>query len=152
MTRDPIRLPYRRILAPFDGSVGAVAALRRAADLGNNLGAEVTALSVDEHLPRYAPGVGEVEEEPELRKDYFAGLRSQVAALAKEKGLQIRFEKTVGQPSEAIIRCAKEGGFGLIVIGHSSHSGVWRTLLGSTEAQVEDEAPCDVLVVHRSSK
>jgi len=138
---------YKRILVPFDGSAGSTDALRRALMLAKEQGATVTAFSVNEAPPRYAPGVGEVGEEDALRSAYFAGLRDRALAIASEQGLAVTTEGAVGHAAQAIIAKAKEGGFDLIAIGHSGHSGLWGTLLGSTAARVVEHAPCDVLVV-----
>ncbi len=143
----PMPSPYRKILIAFDGSDGSVKALRRALLLARQQGAEVTAFSVDEHLPRFAPGVGEVDEEEDLRDQHFAELRGGAEALAKEQGAEIKTEAAVGHAAQAILSFAQEGGFDVIVIGHAGHSGLWGTLLGSTTARVVDQATCDVLVV-----
>ena len=138
---------YKKILAPFDGSPGSSKALRRALVLAKSQGAEVTAFSVDEHMPRYAPAFGEVEEEKELRESEFEQLRGQAEAVAREEGAPIETETMIGHAAQSIVRFAEEQGFDLIVIGHSGRSGVWGTLLGSTTARVVDQALCDVLVV-----
>jgi len=138
---------YGRILVPFDGSDGASKALRRAVYLAEALGAEVTAFSVDEHVPRYAPAVGEIQEEKGLRDAEFAELRRRVGAVAKELGREIKMETRVGHAAQSIVAYAQEQNFDVIVMGQSGHSGVWGTLLGSTTARVVDHAPCDVLVV-----
>ncbi len=145
----PMPSPYRKILVAFDGSGGAVRALWRALLLAKQQDAEVTTLSVDEHLPRFAPGVGEVAEEERLRAQHFAELRSQVEAVAKEHGKRTRIviETAAGHAAQTILSFAQEGGYDVIVIGHTGHSGLWGTLLGSTTDRVVGHATCDVLVV-----
>ena len=54
---------YRSILAGFDGSKGAKAALKEAAEFGKLFGARVTALWVQHTLPHYPETVGEIDEE-----------------------------------------------------------------------------------------
>lgn len=138
---------YQRILVPMDGSQGSWKALRKALLLAREFGSEITALSVEEHLPRYAATVGEVEEEKEQENAYFTQLHTQAAALAAEQGLDLKRETLVGHAAQTIVRYAEEHEFDLIAIGHSGHSGVWGVLLGSTTARVVDQAGCDVLVV-----
>ena len=140
-------LPYKKILAAYDGSAESTEALRRALRLARDLGAEVTAFSVDEHLPRYARGFGKVEQLEGLKKAYFAELRAQALALASEERGAIKTEAIVGHAAESIVGYAQDFGFDLIVIGHSKYSRVWGTLFGSTTAGVVDHARCDVLVV-----
>ena len=138
---------YRRILVPFDDSPGSIKALRRALLVASQQKAEVTAFSVDEHTPRYAKGVGEVEEVDALRAQYFADLESAAVALARQQGMELKIATAVGHAAQSILQFAQGMGADLIVIGHSGHSGVWGTLLGSTTARVVDQATCDVLVV-----
>ena len=139
--------PYRRVLVPFDGSPGSIKALQRAMFLAQQHNVEITALSVDEHTARYAKGVGEVDEEEDLRRLYFEQLRRQAEALAREQGAELKIETAVGHAAQSILQFVEEHGADLIVIGHSGHSGVWGTLLGSTATRVVDRATCDVLVV-----
>lgn len=138
---------YKKILAPFDGSLGSSKALRRALLMAKANGAEVTVYSVDEHLPRYAPVVGEVEEEKELRDGYFAHLKEEAQKTSGEYGLRVRIETEVGHAAQSIVQFAQRESFDLVVIGHSGHSGLWGSLLGSTTSRVVEQAICDVLVV-----
>lgn len=137
---------YGRILAPFDGSAGSAKALRRALILAGNGAAELTVFSVDEHLPRYAPAVGEIREEDDLRTAHFAELEAKVRAITAGAP-RVVIETEVGHAAQAITRKAADGRFDLVVIGHSGHSGLWGSLLGSTAARVVEHASCDVLVV-----
>jgi nucleotide-binding universal stress UspA family protein len=104
-------------------------------------------LSVEEHLPRYAATVGEIDEEKEQENHYFDRLHSRAALLARESGVALTGEIVPGHAAQSIVRYAQKGSFDLIVISHSGHSGVWGMLLGSTTARVVDQALCDVLVV-----
>lgn len=137
---------YKRILIPFDGSEGATKALRRALQVAKDQAAAVTVFYVDEHLPRYAKGVGEIRESQELREAEAAELESRARAVAAEYGVRIKFETVAGHAALAILSRAREGGFDLIAIGRSGRSGLWGMLLGSTTARVVDQAACDVLV------
>src|SRR5665647_2909741 len=67
---------YGKILVPYDGSDGAEQALRRALFLVSALGGDITVFIVDEHTPRYAKGVGEVSEDPDLRPTYSADIQA----------------------------------------------------------------------------
>lgn len=140
-------MPYRRILVPLDGSQGSWKAFRKALLLAREQGAEITVLSVEEHLPHYPATVGEVQEEKEQENNYFAQIHTQAVSLAREQGLDVTTETLIGHAAHTIVRYVEEQEFDLIALGHSGHSGVWGMLLGSTTARVVDHAPCDVLVV-----
>ena len=140
-------LSYKKILAPFDGSRGSSKALRRALLIAKANGAEVTVYSVDEHLPRYAPAVGEVDEEEGLRDEYFTHLKEEAQKIAGEYGVRVRIETEVGHAAQSIVQFSQRANFDLVVIGHAGHSGLWGSLLGSTTSRVVQQAYCDVLVV-----
>lgn len=138
---------YRNVLAAFDGSAGSTRALRRAIELAELYDAQVIVFSVDENIPRYAPGVGKVAEEDSIREERFSQLREAALVVVGEAGSRVKMETEVGHAAQSIIRRVEEGHFDLVVIGHSGHSGLWGTMLGSTTARVVDQSSCDVLVV-----
>jgi len=70
-----------------------------------------------------------------------------VAAVAREHGVEIPCETRRGHPAKAIVKFADEGGYDLIVIGHSDHSELWGRLLGDTADRISDHAQCSVLIV-----
>ena len=140
-------MSYQKILIPLDGSPGSWKAFDKALLQARQHGAEVTVLSVEEHLPHYAATVGEVQEEKAFENGCFAQVQDRAIATAREQGIEIKTETVVGHAAEQIIRYARRGGFDLIVISHIGHSGVWGVLLGSTTSRVVDQAHCDILVV-----
>src|SRR6266545_7927787 len=123
---------FQKILVGYDGSKGGKAALRRAAALAKEGNAQITALWVREPLPRYTDLPGEPEGEAEAADEYFAERQKEVAAVAREHGIEIPCETRRGHPAKAIVKFADEGGYDLIVIGHSDHSELWGRLLGDT--------------------
>jgi nucleotide-binding universal stress UspA family protein len=137
---------YNKVLVPFDGSAGSWNALRKALLLASEHGAQIAALSIVDQLPRFAAVVGEVTEEIARQKDYFAEIQTQATDLARQQGIELKTETQIGHAAESIVKYAHENGFDLIVIGHSGHSGIWGTLLGSTSGRVVNHAQCDVLV------
>ena len=138
---------YNKILVAFDGSAGSWHALRKAILLAQERGAELTALSVEERLPRYAATVDEVQEEQEAENQYFARIQGEAVAQAQQQGVDLKTEIVVGHAAESIVRYARERAFDLVVISHIGHSGIWGTLLGSTTDRVVEHVHCDVLVV-----
>ena len=84
-----------------------------------------------EPLPRYTDLPGEPEE----------------AEVAAQHGLAIGCETRSGHPAKTIVQFADEGGYDLIVVGHSDHSEMWGRLLGDTADRISDHAHCSVLIV-----
>ena len=138
---------FRKILVGYDGSKGGKTALQRAAVIARESKAEITALWVREPLPRHSDLPGEYEEESEAADEYFKERQREVADAAKQHGINIPCETHRGHPAKTILRFADEGGFDLIVIGHSDHSELWGRLLGDTADRISDHAHCSVLIV-----
>jgi nucleotide-binding universal stress UspA family protein len=122
-------------------------ALQRAAVMAKEFGAQITVVWVREPLPRHSDLPGEYEEEAEAADEYFKARSEEVKAVATQHGLDVRCETRRGHPAKAIIEFADEGGFDLIVVGHSDHSGLWGRLLGDTADRISDHAHCSVLIV-----
>jgi len=139
---------FSKVLVGFDGSEGSWRALRTALSLARlQVGAEVWALSVQEGLPHLPEVIDEFAEEKERQNAVFQLLQRQASALAAEEGVDLKVRVVAGHPAQAIVRFAEQGGFDLLVIGHSGRSGIWGTFLGSTADKVVRHAKCSVLVV-----
>jgi len=143
---------FKKLLVGYDGSKGGTAALRHAAGMAKEFGAQVTALWVREPLPRYTDLPGEPEGEAEAGDEYFRERQVEVEALAKELGISIACETRRGHPAKAIVKFADEGRYDLVVVGHSDHSEMWGRLLGDTADRISDHAHCSVLIVKRPEK
>ena len=138
---------FKKILVGYDGSKGGKAALAGAAALAGYFGSQVPALWVREPLARHSDLPGESEGEAEAAAEYFKERQQEIAAVATQHGLSIACETRQGHPAKNILQVAKEGGYGLIVVGHSDHSELWGRLLGDTADRITDHAQCSVLVV-----
>ena len=143
---------FKKLLVGYDGSKGGMAALRHAAGMAKEFNAQITALWVREPLPRYTDLPGEPEGEAEAGDDYFKERQGEVEALAKQLGISIACETRRGHPAKVIVRFADEGGYDLVVVGHSDHSELWGRLLGDTADRISDHAHCSVLIVKRPEK
>jgi len=138
---------FQKILVGYDGSKGGKAALGRAVLMAKSANARITALWVREPLPRYTDLPGEPEEEAEAADDYFKERQKEVAEVAAQHGVPILCQTRSGHPAKAVVKFADEGGYDLIVIGHSDHSELWGRLLGDTADRISDHAHCSVLIV-----
>lgn len=138
---------FQKILVGYDGSKGGRAALERAAALAREGKAHLTALWVRQPLPRHADLPGEPEGEAEAAQDYFAERKREVAEVAQRFGIAIPCECRAGHAAKVIVTFAKDGGYDLVVVGHSDHSELWGRLLGDTADRISDHAHCSVLIV-----
>ena len=138
---------FHKILVAFDGSEGSWRALRAAISLAQEYEAELWALSVEDRLPHLAATVSEMQGEKELANHYYEHTQEQAKALAAESGIALHTDISAGHVTQSVVKYAEQGGFDLLVMGHSGHSGVWGDFLGTTAERVSRHAPCSVLIV-----
>jgi nucleotide-binding universal stress UspA family protein len=75
-----------------------------------------------------------------------ASLRANLRA-SLSIGITITSATRRGHAAKTIVTFALEGGFDLIVLGHSDHSALWGRLLGDIADRVCDHSHCSVLVM-----
>ncbi|HEU4366657.1 MAG TPA: universal stress protein [Methylomirabilota bacterium] len=137
---------YSRILVAYDGSNGARAALRQGIALAKALGAEISTISVEEHLPHYAASISEVKAAKEEIDEYFRALAKEARDVAALEGVEIETLVRQGHEVETIVTVAKDGRFDLLVAGYHGHSRIFDRLMGSTAQSIVRLAPCSVLL------
>jgi nucleotide-binding universal stress UspA family protein len=137
---------FKRILVAYDGSDGARTALRRGIELAKALGAELSSISVEEHLPHYAASISEVKAAKERIDQYFRELTKQARDQAALGGVELDTVVRQGHEVETIVTMAREGGFDLLVVGYHGHSRIFERTMGSTAQSIVRLAPCPVLV------
>ncbi|MEJ5329189.1 MAG: universal stress protein [Desulfobaccales bacterium] len=135
-----------KVLVPVDGSQASLDAARRAAEMAEKEGAQVTLMTVayfvQDILAEMPPNIQDKLEREgqrilEQAKEVFTG-----------KNLPVETVLEVGTvPANNIIRKAREGNFDRIIMGATGKTGLDQTLLGSTAAKVVAQAPCEVVVV-----
>ena len=138
---------FRRALIGYDASRNAQVALHRAVEMAMDTQMELTALWVREPLPRHSDLPSEVSAEKENANQHFHQLCGEIREIARDQGLDIRCVARAGHPAKTIVQHANEGGYDLIVVGHSSRSEWWGRLLGNTADRIADHAHCSVPVV-----
>ena len=62
-------------------------------------------------------------------------------------GIGIGCESRAGHAAKVMVTFARDGGYDLVVVGHSDHSEFWGRLLGDTADRISDHAHCSVLIV-----
>ncbi len=137
---------FRRILVAYDGSAGARAALDQGIELARALSAELTSVSVEEHLPHYAASVSEVKAAKEQIDEYFRTLAKQARDRAAMSGVELDTVIRQGHEVETIVTMAQEGRFDLLILGYHGHSGIFGRIMGSTAQSIARLAPCSVML------
>ena len=136
---------YRCILVGLDGSNGSKSALRKAVILASESAVRLHAVGVEEHLPRFAATIDEVDEAKEERDTFFNAVMAAGRQVATDEGVELETKIAIGNAAKVIIQEAERVGADLIVLGHTR--SVWGNLLGATADRVVDHAHCDVLIV-----
>lgn len=141
---------FHKILLAYDSSEGARRALELGVELAKLHGAQLWALAVEEHLPRFSGTIDEVQEEKEFANQHYGRILDEARAQAREMGGELQTMLKAGHAAQTIVEVAKEGNFDLILVGHSGLSGVWAAFLGTTAEKVSRHAPCSVLIVRKA--
>jgi nucleotide-binding universal stress UspA family protein len=137
---------FERIVVGFDGSPASRRALAVALDLHDGA-AGITVVSVEENLPQYVAMRGEVDEAKQAADEYFGRLGQEALQAARARGRDVELRILRGHAAQRLVEFASEAHADLLVIGHSGHSGVWGTFLGTSAEKIVRHAPCSVLVV-----
>ncbi len=131
---------FRRVLIATDFSLGATAALRRAARLPLQRGSLATIVHVAPRGPQSPPGTAR-----EARRLLSEAARSLTTRL-RGTGVTVRTSLVRGRPADGIVRAARRARAELIVVGRHGRRSFAELLLGSTAERVVRAAPCAVLV------
>jgi nucleotide-binding universal stress UspA family protein len=141
------------ILVGTDGSDTAAAAVARAIEVADGLGAKLQIVSAYEPVPE-----GRLRQEA-MRVPYEGAWtvnpRADVLDLlesaerdARAAGIeQVETFARVGDGADAILDVAEEQRCDLIVVGNKGMTGATRFLLGSVPNKVSHHAPCSVMIV-----
>jgi len=138
---------FRTILVAYDGSEGAKRALRTGLELAKTARAQITALSVREHLPYFATSVDEVDEAREQIEAFFHRITDEAKRMAGEAGVELTTVVLPGHEVETTVAYAKREGVDLLVVGFTGHSNVFGRIMGGTAQNLTRLAPCPVLIV-----
>ncbi len=160
---------YKKILVGIDGSEPSTKALKEAAELAKNTGAELHVFHAVAHhfqlpiipFPLLPTPVSTYPQEktvdPVVLQKYYEDAGKAVMAHAKKylEDLKLGIEGKVKyqleldiSPEEFAIDYAKKNKIDLIIVGCKGHHGrLRRALLGTVALKIVNEAPCQVLVV-----
>jgi len=141
------------ILVAIDGSDAATCAVKKTAELAQQLGARVVLVHVlnpdsvvvaPELMQVYAPTLAEMKSNGETL------VRQALTMLPAN----VEVEPLIleGNPAHTIVDAAVEHGADLVIIGTDSRGRLAHFLLGSTADGVIRRAPCPVMTVRQTAK
>ena len=123
-----------RILITTDGSSHAENTLRLGAQLARRADEPPTVLTVIKHIA----------DCPQVSTD---AILAQARKLLEPEVSSVQTKVRIGFPVEEIVREAREGNYGLLIVGQRrAHNRLTRCLLGSTAMRVAARASCSVIV------
>jgi nucleotide-binding universal stress UspA family protein len=130
-----------KVLVAYDGSENARLALEYAA--AKHRDDELTVISV---VPaQYGFRGGGVDPTHSVEDN--RTMLDEAAALLRERGVSAHAVESIGDPANAILDAAEQGGYDLVIVGSRGLNAVERFLTGSVSSRVVSHAPCSVLVV-----
>jgi len=146
MNRGVIRMAFKKILVPTDGSEYTKPAIKEAVELAKMSGGEITALYVlDQTVLTNMPMDTAVmnvyktlEKEGQEAVDY-------VMNLAKEADVQAKVVIKEGTPVKVILE--ESTNYDIIVMGTLGRTGMSKLLMGSVAERVVRAALCPVMVI-----
>jgi len=141
---------YKRILVAVDLTDHSDTVVRRALDIANAFGAEISLLHVVEYVPVEPMGEALLPA-VDIEEELVQGARRRLEDLARRTGLEHVDRKVeTGTIKAEVVREATEWGADLVVLGSRERHGV-AVMLNLTEDTILHSAPCDVLAVRVGS-
>ena len=144
---------YEHILVPTDGSEEAQEATDYAIELASNFDATVHALYVVEPARITLPS--EAMRHEDVREEYVKWgerITDDVAAKARDRGLEGVAAVGEGTAHEEINRHAAENDIDLVVLGTAGQSGMRERLLGSVTEKTARISDVPVLIVRNGER
>jgi nucleotide-binding universal stress UspA family protein len=138
--------PVKVIVVGVDGSDDSTAAVRFAAGLGRDLGAEVVAVHALGLLEQLEPDGPLVPTQPH-RDEIAAKVEGEWTGPLADAGVAHRVVLHDGNPVDVVLHVVDEVGADMVVLGSRGIGGSPIQLLGSTSTQVAQQAPCPVTIV-----
>jgi universal stress protein A len=140
---------YSKILLAVDLNADSINIGRRARDVAELTGAELTVLHVVEYVPVEPAGEGMMAP-VQMLDELAAAARVRLLALCADVGVDADHQRVeVGNVKAEIVRVARAMNCDLIVLGARERHGL-SIFVNLTEDTVLHAAPCDVLAVRVS--
>jgi nucleotide-binding universal stress UspA family protein len=142
-----------RVVVLAEGQFSSTAPVKYAVALRKVMGTEVTVVyAVDTVAIRRLSAswifVDEESEEYERSLEKTGYRRLAFAqTLAKEKGVDVETRLLKGSITDEVVRVAEEIGADCILLGGLKHNSEFRDILFEASREIENLAPCSVLVV-----
>jgi nucleotide-binding universal stress UspA family protein len=140
---------FKVIVVGTDGSGSATGAVKSAAELAAQFGAELHLVSGYKPVSgMHVTGAGSGIEGWEIHSsDHVESVLHDAQDIVRRHKIKTEIHPESGDPAKAIVRVAKKVEADLIVVGNKGMKGVKRFVLGSVPNDVAHNAPCSVMVL-----
>lgn len=146
--------PIRCILAATDLSEASRVAIRRAAQLAREHGAQLVILHVVRPTSVLPDWLAKAQPRLANEEELVADLRGRLTSMAVEAGLgaddNLSLEVRFGKPAHEIAHFASDTGADLLVVGAHGETGMVESLVGTIAHKVVRMSSVPVLVVKKS--
>jgi nucleotide-binding universal stress UspA family protein len=130
---------YSKILVPLDGSKFGERAVQQAEEIGQCMKAEIILFKVVQNPIRSVPiAAGQKEETKATQEviDKAGAYLEKVASPLKAKGIKVRCDIAVGEPTPAILKKAHKENVDLIVMSTHNEGELYKMVVGSVAEKV----------------
>ena len=139
-----------KILTAMDGTKHSWSTLDKAIAYSKALDAELTVIGIVENEPLFitsAPYNSIVENYKESMVKVATDVLENAKKYCSEKGVKVETKLEYGAPAEVICSTADDGGFDLLVVGHSGAGRLEEFFLGSISNKIAHCVKTNVLIV-----
>lgn len=135
---------YEKILVPVDGSEHSKRALNEAIKVAKMTGGTITLLHVQ---PKRVPLIPPAKpQDKEASQSAAQSILADGKKVVEAEGVSAQTLLLEGNVVDQIVKTAKEGQFGLVVVGARGLSKLEEIMMGSVSHGVAENAPCPVIV------
>lgn len=141
---------FKKIAVAFDESPEAARAFHSALDLAKLTGAELTIVTVIEHLPAYVSYVSAVAPDvPQIlqqeKQTFYEELHHRARQSARQAGIEVAIKSIEGDEVDGLLQLVDDILPDLLVIGLRREPGGLSGFIGGTAHHLALHAKCDIL-------
>lgn len=141
----------KTIMCPVDYSESGDAAIAYAVSLAKDYGSELHLVHVYEPATVMADGGFGSAVLPPVSAEDLQVQEEKLASVRPDSSIKSCHKLLLGNPTDELVRYAKEAKCDLVVMGTHGRTGLGRLLMGSVAEGVLRRAPCPVLTVRQPS-
>ena len=142
----------KKILAPIDGSLSSLNALKYTRDIAEKFGSEIILVNIQKPIFFESPKPETVDGEDSKTLEEKAsmvvsqGMKILEGTPAKVRSL-MKSEDIMGDPAEQILYLIDKEDVDIVIMGSHGYSGIRKFLMGSVSHKVVQHSPKPVMII-----